>query len=1041
MHGRVPSAAGDRRALASFRRVLPRSARPITMPGMLARCFAACLSLLAGPALSLNPEVRLTQSLHKSWRTQDGSVPAGMFSITQTSDGFLWLLSLSGDVYRFDGVRFVRWSALPDPSGKVFAGRSGDLWVVSKGLIRLESGVVASRFDLEGIHGFQSLGGDPDGSIWVGRRDSDEPLCNVREGQARCFGKKDGIPLDDVSAILADGGGGLWLGGSTAVVHWRRGNVLETYPVRASVSSIARTPEGTLWVGLLEGGPGRGLLELRDGVLKTFVGEHLDGGELGVTSLMVDRDGSLWVATEAGGVLRLRAGAVERYRQPDGLSGDSVWALFEDREGVVWAGTTNGLDSFRDPRVVTFSAAQGLGKELAAGILASRDDTVWVANNGSLDRIRNGTVTSIGRSAGLPGDQVAALLEDRAGNLWVGVDDGLYLFRDGRFRRLPEPDQQPLGMVVGLTEDVEGNLWAACGRPRRLVRIRDFEVREVLAGPQVPAGAHHLAADPHGGIWIAATGDVVRMRGGEVVATIPIEPRSSALNRHVAAGADGSVLVSSETGLVGWRDGKVQRLTTKNGLPCDFVIAFTQDRDRHWWLYTRCGVVDFPDAELRRWWANPDAVIRTRVHDAFEGAQPNIGSFNAAAATSDGRVWFSNGLGVQMLDPSRMAPAPVAAATVVESLVVDRKPFAAADDLEVGPRVRDLQIDYTSPTLSIPQKVSFRYKLDGYDEDWNDAGPRRQAFYTDVPPRRYTFRVMAANSDGVWNERAATLSFSVAPAYYQTSWFRALCALSFVALLWGAYRARTRSLQRRFEMKLQARVGERTRIARELHDTLLQSFHGLLLRFQTASSLLPESPSEAKQRLDAAIAQAATAITEGRDAVQGLRSSTGDVDDLAMSISTLGAELATDDGTLATSTRVTVEGEARALHPMARDEVYRIAAEALRNACRHARAARVEVEIRYDDEQFRLRVRDDGAGIDPAVLAGEGQEGHYGLRGMTERAAIIGGKVTVWSKVGAGTEVELRLPAHLAYALPPRRAWWSRAFAPKPPAQDREDAS
>ena len=1014
------------------------------MPGILARCFAACLSLLAGPAFSLNPEVRLTQSFHKSWRTQDGSVPAGMFSITQSSDGFLWLTSLPGDVYRFDGVRFVRWSALPDPSGKVFAGRSADLWVVSdasKGLVRLEGGVVASQFDLKGTHGFQSISNDPDGSIWVGRRLQDEPLCNVRGSQVKCFGKQDGIPLSDVFAVLADGGGGLWLGGSNSLVHWRGRRVLEAYPVEAPVSSLARTPGGTLWVGLVEGGPGRGLLALRDGVLKTFVSEHLDGGELGVTSLMVDRDGSLWVATDAIGVLRLQAGAVERYRQPDGLSGDSVWALFEDREGIVWAGTTNGLDSFRDPRVVTYSAAQGLGKELAAGILASRDDTVWVANSGSLDRIRNGTVTSIGRSAGLPGDQVAALLEDRAGTLWVGVDDGLYRFRDGRFSRLPEPDHQPLGMVVGLTEDVEGNIWAACGRPRKLVRIRDLQVREVLAGAQVPAGAHHLAADPHGGIWIAATDDVVLMRGGRVVATIPIDSPSTALNRHVAAGADGSVLVSSEKGLVGWRDGKVQRMTTRNGLPCDFVIAFTQDKDRHWWLYARCGVVDFSDAELRRWWASPDAVIRTRVHDAFEGAQPNIGSFNAAAATSDGRVWFSNGLGVQMLDPSRMPPAPAAAAPVVESLVVDRKPFAAVDDLEVGPRVRDLQIDYTSPTLSIPQKVSFRYKLDGYDEDWNDAGPRRQAFYTDVPPRRYTFRVMAANGDGTWNERAATLSFSVAPAYYQTSWFRALSALSFVALLWGAYRARSRSLQRRFEMKLQARVGERTRIARDLHDTLLQSFHGLLLRFQTASSLLPERPSEAKQRLDAAIAQAATAITEGRDAVQGLRSSVAEASGLATSISTLGSELAAGEGSLGTATKVTVEGEARALHPIARDEIYRIAAEALRNALRHARAERVEVEIRYDDEQFRLRVRDDGKGIDPAVLAGEGREGHFGLRGMPERAALIGGKVTVWSKVGAGTEVELRLPAHLAYALPPRRAWWSRAFAPKSPAYGREDAS
>jgi signal transduction histidine kinase len=291
--------------------------------------------------------------------------------------------------------------------------------------------------------------------------------------------------------------------------------------------------------------------------------------------------------------------------------------------------------------------------------------------------------------------------------------------------------------------------------------------------------------------------------------------------------------------------------------------------------------------------------------------------------------------------------------------------------------------------------------------------------------------VTAANSDGVWNERAATLNFSIAPAYYQTSWFRALSAMFLVALLWAAYQARTRSMRRRFEMTLDARVGERTRIARELHDTLLQSFHGLLLRFQAVSHLLPESPSEAKQRLDTAIAQAAAAITEGRDAVQGLRSSTTETNDLALSISTLGAELAADSASSGRRTgfHVTVEGGTRELRPISRDEIYKIAAEALRNAFRHAQAGQVEVDLRYDEEQFRLRVRDDGRGIDPAVLASQGVEGHYGLRGMPERAAQIGGKLTVWSKVGEGTEVELLLPAHVVYAISPRRPWWSRSIA------------
>jgi signal transduction histidine kinase/ligand-binding sensor domain-containing protein len=988
-----------------------------------------CVLMWAGHAYGLDPDKRITQYIHTSWRTQDGSLPAGMFSITQTADGFLWLVSLPGDVYRFDGVRFVRWPVPPGPSGRIFADSAGGLWVTARELVHLKKGVVASQFELAGTHGFQSISEGPEGTVWVGLRGQDAPLCNASDHGVKCIGEHDGLPLSAINAVLPDGSGGLWLGGPTALVHWNRGGVSETYPVKAPITSLARTPDGTLWVGLSEEGPGLGLQGLRDGVLKTFVTPHLDGSTLSVTSLMVDRDGNLWAGTDAGGVVRVHGDSVERYRQTDGLSGDSVWALFEDREGIVWAGTTSGIDSFRDPRVVTFSAVQGLGKDLAAGILAGRDGTLWVGNNGSLDRIRNGTVTSIGRSSGLPGNQVAAMLEDRAGNIWVGVDDRLYLFKDGRFRRLPEPDQQPLGMVVGMAEDIDGDVWAACAsRPRTLVRIRDFQVRDVFRAPQIPAGSHHLAPDPRGGIWIAtSTGDVVLMRNGTVETTVRLGPRSSALNRHIVADADGSVLVSSETGLLGWRAGKVQRMTTKNGLPCDFVMAFVQDRQKHWWLYTRCGVVSFSDAELQKWWANPDAMIRNRVYDAFDGAQPNIGSFNAAASTSDGRVWFSSGVVVQMLDPSRISEPARPAAASIESVIVDREEFAAVGNLVVGPHPRELQIHYTSPTFSIPQKVTFRYKLDGYDDDWHEAGPRREAFYTELPPGTYAFRVVASNSDGVWNETAATLVVAVAPAFYQTTWFRAVGAALFLALLWAAYQFRMRKVRHAFELTLEGRVGERTRIARELHDTLLQSFHGLLLRFQTASYLLPDRPDEAKDKLDIAIEQAAKAITEGRNAVQGLRASTVERNDLAVAIRTLGDELAGDTSAQPPPTfHVAVEGHPRDLYPILRDDIYKIAAEALRNAFRHAQAGRVEVDIRYGDDQFRLRVRDDGKGIDSNLLANEGLEGHYGLRGMPERAALIGGKLAVWSELGAGTEVELRLPAGIVYAISGRRRWWSR---------------
>ena len=605
---------------------------------------------------------------------------------------------------------------------------------------------------------------------------------------------------------------------------------------------------------------------------------------------------------------------------------------------------------------------------------------------------------------------------------------------NGRFRRLPDPHNRPLGMVVALTEDIDGNLWAECAsKPRKLVRIRDFRVQEEFPESEVPPG-HSLDSDPHRGIWIATLkGDIGLFRNGALEPKFPLNPGGDPFNRKIMSKADGSILAASENGFVEWRQGKVQRITTKNGLPCNSVISFMEDKENRWWLHTGCGVVEFSDSELQRWRANPETIVQIRVYDVLDGARPTgWPSFNSSAYSGDGRVWFATGFVVEMVDPSRLSQNALPARPYIESVTIDRKEFQASENLKLSPHPRDLQIDYTSPSFLIPQKVKFRYRLDGYDRDWKDAGTRRQAFYTDLPPGNYSFRVIACNSDGVWNDSAAKLDFYVAPAYYQTNWFRALCGCIFLALLWAAYQWRVRQLQHDFEMTLETRIGERTRIARDLHDTLLQSFHGLLLRFQTVSVLLPGRPIEAKEKLDSAIEQAAGAITEGRDAVQGLRASTVERNDLALAISTLGEELENDSSNHRPATfRVAVEGQARDLHPILRDEIYKIAAEALRNAFHHAQAKQVEVEIRYDHDQFRLRVRDDGKGMDEGVLSSHGLEGHYGLRGMRERATLIRGKLAVWSEVDEGTEVELRVPASAAYTTDRKRSWLLQKVAGK----------
>jgi signal transduction histidine kinase/ligand-binding sensor domain-containing protein len=1002
---------------------------------------------------ALDPNKRLTQYVHSSWRKRDGTAPRAGYKIAQTSDGFLWIVS--GDIMTFDGVRFTPWDKFPDdrsgtgsvPFGQIvnaFGDRSGGLWVFGlHGIVHLKGQVVTSRFELEGLRTLQNFSEDSDGSIWIVRGNnsvSAEPLCHVTERAVKCFGKAAGVPVSPLNSILADGKGGFWLGGQTGLVHWHEG-ASEMYPIeslksnlgQSGVAGLAYGPDGSLWAGILAPGPGRGLGRVINGIFQPFVTPGFDGSKLAVHSMIFDRDGNLWVGTTSQGMFRIHGNLVDHYGRKEGLSGDLVDDVFVDREGILWAITPDGIDSFRDPRIASFSAFEGLGNS-PMGVLASRDGTIWVASFDSLDHIeKNGTISSIHIADGLPGHRVSSMLEDRAGNMWVGVDDGLYLFKNGRFHRLPEPHHQPLGLVVGITEDIDGNIWAEClSNPQKLVRIRDFQVREEFPASQIPAG-RTLAPDPHGGIWIGTlTGDLALFRHGELQ-TFPLHAKGEPFSRQIIANEDGTVLAGSADGLVGLRQGKVQRLTTKNGLPCDFVTSFIKDKEKHWWLYTDCGIVELPDSELQRWWANPEITVQARVYDIFDGNLGGRPEFNSAAYSSDGRVWFASGNWVQMLDPSRGSQKALPAVTYVESMIVDRKQFAAGDNLKLAPHPRDLQIDYTSPTFLITQKVKFRYRLEGYDHDWHDAGTRRQAFYTDLPPGNYSFRVIACNSDGVWNDDPARLDFYITPAYYQTNWFRVLLGAAIVAMLWMAHQLRLRHMARQFNRTLDARVGERTRIARELHDTLLQSFHGLLMSFQTASRLLPARPTEAKEKLDGAIEQAEEAILEGREAVQGLRASTVQSNDLARAISALGEERANEptSNSRRPEFRVAVEGAPRNLHPILRDEVYKIAAEALRNAFRHAQARKIEVEIRYGDQEFRLHVRDDGRGFDPAVPASLGRKGHYGLPGIQERAKIAGGKLTVWSEVNAGTELELQIPASIAYAKTPRRSWLSQRLAGK----------
>jgi signal transduction histidine kinase/ligand-binding sensor domain-containing protein len=991
----------------------------------------------AGRILALDPTNRIAQYGHSVWRLQDGYFGGAVFDVTQTADGYIWVSSETG-LYRFDGVRFVQWSAKSDKESALShvtglqGTRDGSLWmrtnddlahIVNDRLIRFQENEGWTVLDL-----IQ----DKDGKIWFSRfrvGDVTHPLCQVLDKRIRCYGREDGLEVSSAERLFArDSSGAFWMGDGTEITRWRPGESktvfrpesLHSNEGNLGISALVPETDGSLWVGMAISGRGAGLERLVNGTFQPFRSRELNGETLEVLCLLKDRQNTLWVGTSQG-LYKIHGTKVDHYGTADGLSSDYINWIFEDREGNLWVTTSQGLDMFRDLRVSSISKRQGLIEDGVESIAASRDGSVWIGT--SRLQVLGPHGISLGPGSSLQGNLVTSLFVDHADRLWMGFMNRLYVSERGSLREVAKQDGSALGMAMGITEDKEYNIWVETkGTPRdppgTLVRIQNLKVTQEFPSPAMPL-ARKIVADPHGGIWLGQmTGDLARYRDGQISEfKFTHHPNSRVVS--ITAAPDGSILGATEFGVVGWKDGKQQILTVQNGLPCNSVTALISDDEGNLWLLAQCGLIEIPQEQMQLWWENAERKLRLRVFDALDGVQPGLGHFSTSAKTPDGRLWFANGIVLQVIDPvhtsDNQPPPPVR----IEQIIADRRSYSPQTGLTVPPRTRDLEIDYTALRYAVPQKVRFRYKLENRDADWQEPGTRRQAFYNDLRPGNYHFQVIACNDDGVWNESGASLNFSILPAYYQTTWFRASCAGVFLLLLWSGYQFRVRQLHRQFAIALDARVQERTRIARELHDTLLQSFNALLLRFQTAADLLSARPEEARRTLDSTIDQTAQALIEGRDAVQELRSTSLGTDDLVSAIGSLGQTLAADGSSRDNPAfHIGVEGTPRDLLPITRDEVYRIACEALRNAFRHARARRIEVEIRYDTRQLRLRIRDNGKGIDPQLLRTDGLSGHYGLRGMRERAQSLGGKLTIWSEANSGTEIDLTIPSSSAYTKP-----------------------
>ena len=998
------------------------------------------LCLWCPQALALDPSLDVSQYAHTAWRIREGFPNAPVTSFAQTPDGYLWLGTDSG-LLRYDGVEAVPWQPRGQPLPDSFirsllVTRDGTLWVGTlHGLASWKNGKLTQYQEFTGLS-VDALLEDGQGTVWVGTVGlPNGRLCAIQGGTVRCQGE-DGSLGGGVESLYEDGAGNLWAAAANGLWRWKPGHPrhYEIPDLDVTSQSLVENDKGSLLIAGLSG-----IKELVGGKIRDYSVPGRTRPNL--SRLLLDHDGGLWIGTRARGLMHVHHGRVDAFAMADGLSGDAIYQLFEDREKSIWVATSDGLDRFRQLEVTTLGLNHGVSNSLVYGVLADKDGRIWVASVGGLDRWNNQQIQRVNTGIGMPENETSnyptGLFQDDRGRVWVSTSKEFGYVAKNHFVPL---SGFPAEAARAIAQDRAGSIWISYTRSGFFRLARSGEVRQ-LAWAKLGRKdfATAAAADSlGGGIWLGFyDGGLAYFQDGQIRRTYTTaDGLGEGFVTDVRIGQDGALWASTQGGLSRLKNGHIATLSSQNGLPCNAVHWSREDNGQSVWLHTACGLLRLSRAELDDWAAtmDRDQTSKQAVHPTLftDGVGPTAyaNGVPVEAKSSDGKLWFvsSNHSGVSVVDPNNLpfnaAPPPVH----VEQITANHRSYdlasAANWNSHLPPLIRDLEIDYTALSLVAPERNQFRVKLEGWDNDWQEVGNRRQAYYVNLPPGNYRFRVAASNNSGVWNEAGASLDFSVAPAYYQTTWFRLSCVIAFMLMLWGLYRLRLRQVAEQFNVRMEERLGERMRIARDLHDTLLQSFHGLLLRFQTISNTLP--PGDTKQRLDGAIDQAAEAITEGRDAVQELRRFTVVPHDLAASISVLGQDLATAENMPDPAVfRMTVEGTPRSLHPILRDEIYRIAGEAMRNAFRHAQAHQIEVEIRYDERQLRLRVRDDGKGIDAKILSGDGRAGHFGLHGMRERAKIVGGQLDVWSERDSGTEVELSVPASKAYAKPPgsRRSW------------------
>jgi signal transduction histidine kinase/ligand-binding sensor domain-containing protein len=952
-------------------------------------------------------ERTLSELEHTRWTLADGA-PGQIGAISQTADGYLWLAS-GASLYRFDGVRFVRYvhqsGYTPGVVSSLLGDANGQLWV---GFAR--SGIALIRPD--GLRHFSTADGLPGGIVYGLASDSAGGIwAATGEGLARWDGSRwqsgvmFGLTASNVHAIFVARDNTVWASAD--------GRVLRLSPdsdrfdeISVAVGWIARfaqAPDGSLWIAERDDGPVRPIVAPNGALIDTQ-----RNGKVGATGLVFDRSGALWFSTRGNGIHRiarphdlLAPGTTEKFTAQVGLTADYATTLFEDRTGIVWVGTSAGLDRFRtSPLVRAALPSETYNLALAAG----GDGSIWIGSaNRPVMRLHERTLTT----EAMP-PPVGVAHADRDGMVWMGGPAGIWRSANDKLEKvteLPVPASPDLRVRV-LVHDPADRLWVAIER-HGLFQYHDAKWIAVAAPTQNPLHAIPVvgSVDPQGRVWLGYR-DNLLMRIDADGTMRRWTPEEGMDIGHVTSIAHGKIRtwIGGLSGLAYLQNDRVVRVRISNSEDVSGVHGLIEADNGELWAHANAGLLRFSADEIARAVTEPNSPVTAHLIRGISLLTEDpvtIRPLPTAIADQQGRLWLSTNRGAVWLDSVQLEATSSAPAAHVEMLVVDGVSYPIDGSTTLPARPARVTFRFTALDTHAPEQVRFRYRLDGYDDNWQETGTMRQATYTGLAPGEYRIQIAAANANGPWSDVPASAAFHVRPAFDQTKTFLALCAAAIALLLWTLYRIRLRIVAARLKFALEERHTERERIARELHDTLLQGFHSLQLRFHSAAMGL-EASVPARASIERALDQADEVLTETRDRVTELR--TRNIIDLPETLRMVGQSLVTERGVQFLFRQ---EGQASHLGPFVSEEIYLIAREALMNALQHAKPEHIEMVLEQGRRKFRLLVRDDGCGLPDDILMHGVRSGHWGIPGMRERARRIRARLHIRRRTEGGTEVEL----------------------------------